>query len=301
MNSQSQPHEQVSRLIEALERDESLGLPDNFVRRIRAIDYLELYGLDDIEVLSGASMVEADGHALIERVRALKQRLEAANHQLIEQLAASIRAGDREALKRIIAAAEPQTEARDDIGYDALDTLMAALLDAGVIPDAPSLPDPDMIAFQPTPARIVLKVIDQLHPTRDDIFYDLGSGLGHVPILINLLTGMKTVGVELEESYCQYAAACVKKLGLTGVSFIQSDARDVSFDEGTIFYLYTPFQGKILGEVLHKLEEQAARRRFKICAYGPCTLVVSKQKWLKSIYQMGKGEGSLGIYRSIDS
>jgi histone methylation protein DOT1 len=299
MKFQSQPHEQVSTLIEALERDESLGLADNFVQRIRAIELLELYGLDDIEVLSGAATVEAEGRGLIERIRALKQRLEDANHQLIELLAASIRAGDRDSLKRIIAAAAPQTEVRDEVGYDELDTLLATLLDAGIIPDAPPVRDPDMIAFQPTPTRIVLKLIDELHPTPDDVFYDIGSGLGHVPILINLLVGIKAVGVEMEKSYCQYALACLKKLNLRDIALIQADARHVAYDDGTIFYLYTPFQGEILKEVLAKLEAQAKRRRIKVCAYGPCTLVIGKQKWLKPIYRVGKAEGSLGIYTSF--
>ena len=88
------------------------------------------------------------------------------------------------------------------------------------------------------------------------------------------------------------------KFTLSNVEFIHADARDADYADGTIFYLYTPFQGEMLRQVLGKLEAQAERRHIKVCTYGPCTLQVSKQNWLQSIYRAGRREGSLGIFGS---
>jgi hypothetical protein len=91
----------------------------------------------------------------------------------------------------------------------------------------------------------------------------------------------------------------LNKLGLPYVEFIHADARQADYDDGTMFYLYTPFRGEMLRQVLRRLEAQAERRRIRVCTYGPCTLQAGEQNWLKPIYQAGQSEGSLGIFGSL--
>jgi hypothetical protein len=186
----------------------------------------------------------------------------------------------------------------ENIGYDELDILLNGLMEVPIVPGEPEERDPDMVFYQPTPARIILKLIERLDMSADDVFYDLGSGLGHVPIAVNLLTGITTRGIEIEESYFRYSTECLKKLCLTDVDFMNVDAREASYDDGTIFYMYTPFQGEILRQILSKLESQSQRRQIKLCTYGPCTALISKQSWLQPIYQTGKAEGRFGLFSS---
>jgi hypothetical protein len=65
------------------------------------------------------------------------------------------------------------------------------------------------------------------------------------------------------------------------VTFISCDARQADYSEGTFFFMFTPFRGAILQEVLELLRREALRRRIKIITYGPCTAEVAGQSWLE--------------------
>jgi hypothetical protein len=300
MKSYSPAYQQISAVIDRLEQNRLLDVPENFIERMQAADVLELQLLDDIEQVNDTPLTDAEKSSLRRRAGALKQKLADANESLFSHLLHSIRSNDRSTIKQYFKSAAQQlsSSADDNLGYDELDMLVNGLLEVAFVPAAAEARDAEMFFYQPTPARITLKLIDELHMTSDDVFYDLGSGLGHVPILVNVLTGITTRGIELEASYVRYAGECLKKLGLSNVEFIQADARDADYADGTVFYLYTPFQGEMLRQVLAKLTAQAERRHIKVCTYGPCTLQVSKQNWLQPIYRAGRQEGSLGIFGS---
>jgi len=302
MKSGSYVYQEISAVIERLEQNQILYIEENFIERMKAIDILELQMLDDIEQVNNSTLTGAEKLRFMQRAEVLKLKLDGANERLFAHLLDRIRSNDWSTVKQYFKQAEQQISRRtdeDDVGYDEIDMLVNGLLEVGFVPQEPEERDADMLFYQPTPARIILKLVAELHATTDDIFYDLGSGIGHVPILVNLLTGIKTKGVELEESYIRYSDECLKKLGLPNVEFIKADARHADYQDGTIFYMYTPFQGALLQQVLMKLEAESKQRPIRVCAYGPCTLQVSKQKWLQPIYQTGKREGCLGIFRSI--
>ena len=44
-----------------------------------------------------------------------------------------------------------------------------------------------------TPARVILELVDRARPRPDQLFIDIGSGLGLVPLLVHLLTGVRAV------------------------------------------------------------------------------------------------------------
>jgi protein-L-isoaspartate O-methyltransferase len=289
-----QAFQKISAAIETFEHDELLCLEDHFIERIRAIDFLEFEIGRDVD-----NSTDPERMSVIRRAQALQQQFDEANRKLFERLIASIRAHDRSLFKQFVRKAEANIARESDagdVGYDELDVLVNGLLEAGFVPEESQPREPDMIYYQPTPARIVLRLLNELHATSDDVFYDLGSGLGHVPILVNLLADIRTRGVEVERSYFRYSMECVIKLRLPNVEFIHADARQAAYDDGTIFYMNTPFQGEILRHVLGKLQAQSERRPIKVCTYGPCTAPVSRQKWLKPVYQTGKGESHLGIF-----
>jgi hypothetical protein len=303
MKSNAQAYQEISAVIDRLEQDHNLYEAGNFIERMKAIDVLELQLLEDIEQADDTTLMGSENMRLAQRAEALKQNLADANEQLFAHLLQSIQSNDRSAVKQYFRQAEQQISRDDDdnLGYDELDMLVNGLLEVDFGPAEPDERDAEMFFYQPTPARIILRLIDQLHPTPEDTFYDLGSGLGHVPILVNLLTDSKTKGIELEGAYFRYSNDCLNKLGLRDVEFIHADARHVDYSNGTIFYMYTPFQGEMLRQVLRILEVQSERRQIRVCTYGPCTLQVSQQRWLQPIYQTGKREGSLAIFSSLRS
>ncbi|WP_329740839.1 hypothetical protein [Dyella sp. A6] len=248
-----------------LERDASLVLPARLKARTEALDWLERMFPEDIP------------HTRLDaRVQALRERLSAADAGLFHSLREAIRQGHG------IAAMEPwldETPAGGD-GYDHADALVSGILQL----EEPATPavtlSPDMVFYQPTPARHIFSLLRQLRLAPDDVLVDIGSGLGHVPLLAAILTPARSIGIELEPAYVACARHAADALALRRVRFDAVDARAANYAEGNVFYLYTPFRGSVLRAVLDTLHECSTRRDIRVCTYGPCTATVAGETWL---------------------
>ena len=184
--------------------------------------------------------------------------------------------------------------------YDALDALVQGLMHAEREPEALRPLDIDMVHYEPTPARAILDLIDQVSMTAHDVFYDLGSGLGHVVISVHLLTGATAKGVEIEASYCEHARRCADELGLlpSQVQFWHGDASAADYSDGTVFFMYTPFTGKLLATVLKALAQEAQRRPITVCTHGACTFDVAQQPWLQLRHPEANQAHALAVFNS---
>jgi hypothetical protein len=228
-----------------------------FRARIEALDWL------DVHVFGNPAADKADG------LKA-QDRLEAVNDALVCRLRARIqagrftRAGLRRALRRL---------AGND-GYDTLDELLDRLLCTDELEPEQREREPEMVFYQPTPARVILDLAEEISP--DEVFYDLGSGLGHVVVLVALLTGARAHGIEFEPSYHAYATSSAASLGLTNAHFSNADVREADLAGGTLYFMYTPFRGAMLAIILKRLEAEAPRR---LATYGPCTADVAAAGW----------------------
>ena len=183
-------------------------------------------------------------------------------------------------------------------GYDALDALVQGLMRAAQEPEPLQTLERDMVHYEPTPARVVLDLIDQVSLTADDVFYDLGAGLGHVAILVRLLTDATAKGVEIEAAYCRHARCCAEELGLSNAYFINCDARDVDYADGSVFFMYTPFTGAVLETVLAALAAQARRRPITVCSHGACTFDIAQQSWLRLRHPEANQAHALAVFES---
>jgi SAM-dependent methyltransferase len=130
------------------------------------------------------------------------------------------------------------------------------------------------------------------------VFYDLGSGLGRVALLAGLLTNAQVRGIEFEPAYCAYAQERAHNLNLSRVTFRNGDAREADYTDGTFFFLYTPFIGRVLQAVLARLETEARTRPITIAAYGACTRDVAQQPWLQPTVQRAFEYDTLALFRS---
>jgi hypothetical protein len=70
--------------------------------------------------------------------------------------------------------------------YDTLDLLMSGLLLTGARLKERSVREAEMVAYQLTPARAILALIELANLCRDDFVCDLGSGLGRVAMPVAL-------------------------------------------------------------------------------------------------------------------
>jgi SAM-dependent methyltransferase len=167
------------------------------------------------------------------------------------------------------------------VGFDGLDVLVDGLLGIESHDDLGELPDPEMVHYEPTPARIVLDFVDHVPLRETDVFYDIGSGLGRVVILVNLLTGIRARGIEINPLLAADANRKARDLGLANVDFVGVDARDADFRDGTVFFFFTPFRGSVRDAVFDRLCAEARARPIRVCSFGSITGRVIEQPWLR--------------------
>jgi len=274
----------------------------NFRDRVVAIDFLE-FAIDRIE---GLVLQDTESEALTDLqhyAESVRTGLEKVDKALFHRLRREIASGNYAnagLVQRIIRYAGPSAsvESAAEEGYDALDALVTGILLDEPAPASPDQRKPEMICYQPTPARIVLEMVERVDFQPDDIFYDIGSGLGQVAILVHLLTGIRTRGVEIEPAYTEYARRCAGRLNLSSVQFFNGDARTGDLGEGDIFFLYTPFTGQMLEQVLERLRQVSTRRAIRLCTFGPCTPQVAQQCWLAPLDQNSTQSNRLALFSS---
>jgi 2-polyprenyl-3-methyl-5-hydroxy-6-metoxy-1,4-benzoquinol methylase len=275
-------------LIATITKESSLLEPGNFVARhtVRHTLKIEIERL--YEVLANARPEERQQMSKLKQ-DALEayRRLDQANEQLFAMYRSRIREGTLppqafRALLYSYSASDPAEAWSDPPRYDHLDTLLDGLLQIGAVPNPQQPIGPEMIPYQTTPLRLLLDMADRLALTPDDVFYDLGAGLGRVVCSMALMSAGQMKGIDVEPVYVEYAQQRAQDLNLAQVSFVNADARAVDYTDGTVFFLYTPFKGTILRRVLALLRAQARTRQIRVCTYGPGTLEIQDQEWLTS-------------------
>ncbi len=273
----------LQRLVEQLDNEPSLLDPNQLRRRLDALDLLDAHFPDTPQPVTGVDEVAV---GLYLRARAIHTRLEAVNYQLYEAIRCEIQRGRRPdgliQWVRSLPEIENAVGPAGGMGYDYLDALITGVLQLEEPDDGHVHRKSEMVFYQPTPARHIFTLIGQTALTATDVLVDLGSGLGHVPLLVSICTRACSIGIELASAYVERARQCAHKLNLDTVRFIQQDARAADLSSGTVFYLYTPFTGSILDRMLGLLRREAATRRIRICTYGPCTSIVAEESWLEA-------------------
>jgi len=296
---------QIRSEIEVIERNTALYEEANFSAREAALDFVEFDVMGSIEGLPVMPDRAHEIAVLRLYVETVKSRLEEVNEALFRKLRADIRSGQLSGaeLKRQIAAytgsGSTEEAQNDEIGYDSVDAFIGGILLIGAAPEETRARRPEMVPYQPTPARVILELAEKADLKQDDVFFDIGAGLGQVAILVNLLSGVRVKGVEFEPAYCDYARRCAEELNLSDVEFINADASEMEYPDGTVFYIYTPFVGKLLQKLLEKLKGEARKRTVGVYTYGPCTAQVAQQSWLERIDRHGDRVHKLAIFSSI--
>jgi hypothetical protein len=279
-------------LIGRLEQDRSLDEPRHLRKRVEALD-----DLDDLEACLPDG--QPIGTALHHRARAIYAELESVNSRLYEAIRQDIQRGAGGG--RLLECMPDWNGAANLIscrGYNYLDELISGVLRFEE-PSTEVLPlESEMVPYQPTPARHIFDLLGRTALTERDFLIDLGSGLGHVTLMASICTSASCTGIELEPCYVDCARKSARSLKLNDVRFIQGDARAADLSDGTVFYLYTPFIGTILRDVLNSLRHEAVSREIRICTFGPCTRVVAEEPWLSVIGALEADR--IALFRSHD-
>ena len=164
--------------------------------------------------------------------------------------------------------------------YDYRDEVLSGILQLREPSEANLRPAREMVFYQPTPVRHILHLIGASALSAADVFVDIGSGLGHVPLLVSMLAGVESLGIEVEAAYVASAQECAQRLRKVAcISFTATQGRQIC-PSGQCLHLYSPFTGSILTDVLDRLRTESTVRPIRICTLGPCTSTVARESWL---------------------
>jgi hypothetical protein len=293
------PQNEIDRLNELRQFLHGVGdahhllLPEQLTMRLNLLDKLDAL-IGDLDLRSLNSFC---GSELIMGAKSIRSQFEAANETLYEAAHVEIALqGISPALDCWLSELVNDGEAeRPQAGL--LDEIVSGVLQFRGPGEAGPLPSPEMTAYQPTPARHILDLIAACRFSREDVFVDLGSGLGHVPLLVCILAKIRSIGVEVQPDHAASAQETAQCLNLSRVQFVAEDARKADLSDGTVFYMFTPFTGSILTDVVDRLHRQSKTRQIRICTLGPCTRILQGQTWL-TVNQRSDTE-RIAIFRSL--
>ncbi|HEX8698839.1 MAG TPA: methyltransferase domain-containing protein [Myxococcaceae bacterium] len=159
--------------------------------------------------------------------------------------------------------------------------------------DGPELPR-GCVPYLPSPVDTLLRVIDGAKVGPDDVFVDVGSGLGRATVLTHFLTGASAIGVEIQPELVRSSRELASRLNAERVSVVEGDAAELtgSITTGSVFFLYCPFSGERLDRVMGDLEVIAQTREIRVCSVD---LPLPSCSWLTPVSL----SGDLAIYRSL--
>lgn len=294
-------HAELSRIVNTIALRCIDANPPGYFDCLELLDMLEFHVLDFMDQgdLSDAMQTIRD------QAQVLHSQLSSIAQASIDELVQRINSHQlaNPALRQLFydyADSIPDKLSEDEPDYDFFDDFLIQLMHVDYEPSETRARGDEMFYLQPTPGRVILNMIKSLGFTKTDRFYDLGSGLGRVPILVSLLTDAYAVGVEYEPSYIEYSKGSAEKLGIKTIEFRNQDARDADISDGTLFFMYTPFTGSILRTVLDKLRDLSQQRPIKVCTYGPCTPQIERETWLYPIRHSRGDIYRLAIFSSIE-
>ena len=130
-----------------------------------------------------------------------------------------------------------------------------------------SPPGEHLVGYHAGGVAPIVRMLLEVPVAESDVFVDLGAGLGKAVLLTRLLTGAAARGIEVQQYLVERAREAAARCALD-VTFTRGDAREAGLDDGTVFFLYLPFTGPALADVLLHLRSVASRRAIVVCSLG---------------------------------
>ena len=115
--------------------------------------------------------------------------------------------------------------------------------------------NPDNFRYSTVGYHHVRKILRELSLGPDDVFCDVGCGMGRVLCLAARYPVRKCVGVELTDRLCTIARRNATSLRgrRAPVEIIGGDAPRADLSEGTVYFLFNPFGPETLQDTLENI------------------------------------------------
>lgn len=144
----------------------------------------------------------------------------------------------------------------------------------------------DSIHYQPLPYFAVFKVMQRLALGPDDVFVDVGSGMGRTVCVAAAHEIASVAGVEIDSDLNMIAAANAARMRdrLTPIQLHHQSAAEFDYSEATVLWIFNPFGPATMRVVLNRIRESMEQnpRPLRI-AYinATCAHLFAVQPWLE--------------------
>ncbi|MBK6690493.1 MAG: hypothetical protein IPG45_38855 [Deltaproteobacteria bacterium] len=173
---------------------------------------------------------------------------------------------------------EKELEGRPNVEWDAY---VQRLFEVSEVPEAEAERPAKMVHYLPSPFTSILELTARVGP--NDVFYDVGSGLGLVTVLVAWMTGARAKGLEREPAYHRQAEALAARFPVLRVEPILGDAREHDYRDATVVYVYDTFRDELLDQLLIKLAAVAADHPLVVVSRGRSSPQIRAQTWLTEV------------------
>ena len=127
------------------------------------------------------------------------------------------------------------------------------------------------VPFVPTRNCSLEQIFDNIAFTKQDVFYDLGSGDGRLPFYINKRYGIKSVGIELNPLLYWFSQLKKNFTKNDKVNFFRKNFFDLNLSKATVIYLF------LFPEVVNRLYPKFSKE----CKKG--TIIISHGFKIKTL------------------
>lgn len=138
------------------------------------------------------------------------------------------------------------------------------------------LEHPDRTHYGPTGWRTLGKILPRSEVSRDDVFVDLGSGMGRAVYLAAGYPFKRVLGVEIAPQLHAIAEENIRRnrarLECKDVQLVNADVTEYELpDDVTIVFMFNPFGGAIFASVMEQLLASLDRvpRRLRLIYGNP--------------------------------
>ncbi len=225
-------------------------------------------------------------HEVINEAARLSSRLDEIDRAQFEERRARLARGDYGAKDLELDLA--------DLKPVEIDPFVSRLFEVHAVPSRETERIAGMVHYLPSPFRSIRELAVRLGS--DDLFVDVGSGLGLVPLLVAWLSGARTRGVEIEPAYHRRAEEIRARFPSLNVELVLSDCRAISYADATFVYVYDTIRDSLLDELLARIRSDSSGRVVRFASRGMSTPAFDRAPWLEKL-ELTPSE--VAIYRSV--
>ena len=148
------------------------------------------------------------------------------------------------------------------------------------------------VHYTPTPYADIFRLLRMVKLGPDDVFVDLGSGLGRAVFAASWLGAKRAIGVEIVEDLCAGARQNLRgsQLADRDIQFVSTNALNYQHRDTTVLFMFHPFGEQTMRQVLRDMGNAGAdgtAQRLRIIYMNPVFDDALEQSgWLERIAQV---------------